>query len=173
MKAWGINTHCDRMSVAVIDSEHRHVLVAETVKAKWSSDQPEKRVAELFTLARRTLDEIADEHPPALVLIERPKGARNGQDVLFAGWAAATIAAVTVSARHGGMVDWVEISTWRRQTALYERVGAAPGDTLTKRWKAAGLTFAREHGYTGKNTEESDAVGIALAAGVTLETGRR
>lgn len=164
MIVWGINTHCDRVSVAVLESDDRTVLASHTAKTKAGSTNPELRLWQLHHQARALFDEIADTYPPAIVLIEQPKGARNGQDVLLAGWGAATIAAVTAAQRHGGIVQWVEISTWRKVTQLYDRLQLEKHDKLTDRWKAAGLKMAREHGYTGRNTEESDAVVIGLAA---------
>jgi hypothetical protein len=169
MIVWGINTHCDRVSVAVLESDDRTVLCFRTAKAKAGSTNPELRLWQLHNQARAMFDEIADEHPPSVVLIEQPRGARNGQDVLLAGWAAATIAAVTAAQRTGGRVEWVEIGTWRKVTQLYDRLQLEKHDKLTDRWKAAGLKMAREHGYSGRNTEESDAVVIGLAACQTAD----
>lgn len=169
MLAYGIDAACDRLSVAVVDSDTRALLAVRTASGKVKGATREQRVRDLHQAARTLLDELADDHPPALVLIEQPMG-RTPNPVLMAGWAVITSAAVTVADRHGGIVAWENVSTWRKQIRLADRLAAQKAPKLTDRWKAAAMDAATEVGYTGSHIDEADAVCIALAGCVQLDS---
>lgn len=169
MIAYGIDPACDRLSIAVIDSDDRRVLSTVTARPSTKGITREQRVHALHASARQALDTLADHRPPALILIEQPMG-RTPNPVLMAGWAVITSAAVTVTERHGGIVAWENVSTWRKQARLTERLASQAAPKLTDRWKGAALELAREHDYQGSHIDEADAVCIALAACHQLDT---
>jgi hypothetical protein len=160
-----VDTASNRCSVAVIESDTRTILDTKSVGPLGNAKRPEERIERLHRDTRAMLDTLADTQPPAIVLIERPRGGRNGQDVLLAGWAVITSAAVTVANRHGGIVQWVEIGTWRARAGLFSRAVREGHDKLTTDvWKRIAASMAKDAGYNGDHVDEADAVCIALAA---------
>lgn len=167
MIVWGMDTACDRLSVAVMESDTRALLHVESCGPVGTSDQPEMRLLDLLIATRAMADKIADDFPPALADIEKPRGSRSHQDVLYAGFAISTAAAARVASRYGGIVRWVEIGDWRRESGMQEL--ANDGQIVRKPirsagWKALAAYMARNAGYKGTHIDERDAVCIALAA---------
>lgn len=166
MIVWGMDTACDRLSVAVMESETRALLHVESCGPVGTSKKPELRLLDLLIATRAMCDKIADGHPPSLADIEHPRGGRANQDVLYAGFAISTAAAARVASRYGGNVRWVETSTWRSTCGMYELADKAlmPHPLRTKQFKALAAQIARRAGYSGSHVDERDAVCIALAA---------
>lgn len=167
MIVWGMDTACDRLSVAVMESETRALLHVESCGPVGDSKAPELRLGDLLTETRTMCDRIADHWPPALADIEQPRGGRAGQAVLLAGWGVSTAAAARVASRYGGIVRWVEISDWRRDCGMQDL--AEDGQIVRKPVRSAGFKalaayMARQAGYQGIHVDERDAVCIALAA---------
>jgi hypothetical protein len=107
-------------------------------------------------MAREAMDDLADVHPPAFVLIEQPTGKFNAP-TLMAAWGVVTSAAVTVAGRHGGGVGWATPPAWRAAA----KAGKSKADALAR---------AAVAGYDGADEDIGDAVCIALAARVHVRT---
>lgn len=163
MIVWGIDCGANRLSVAAIDSNARRLLTVRSA-GPLPAAAPGEVLQALAQLSLEALSGLAGVYPPAVVSVEQPMGANRNPPLDHA--AGVICAAAGLATKElGTIVRWENISTWRKTLGL--KVGPSSSMSSyqrTKAWKHAALCAAAGAGYTGTDTDEGDAVCVALAS---------
>lgn len=152
---WGVDPAVARVAFAHADM-HTQRIHATLAQHKTTALEGE-RLALLADLVRRHAEDTAVVHPPSVVFVEQPSGKFQSPQLLYA-----------TGVIQAALFEELQVPVWTIPSGKWKRTALGYGNA-SKEQVAAWITA---HNWHAGTQDEADAIAIAHAGRLMMQTGR-